>query len=174
MCSDTIYHHSGSPVCLPEPYNTMLENRRLRVFGDELKKLLASRNATEQVLLDVDPVRRLEALHLVFDYWRPSPSSEELYKRMALNDPDPEVRVEALQCWSRLYRGSEDVVFSKALAAIIYDESMTSKFRAAAYLGLCAVQSISVPSKLEFLKSYVYDNENLPDVLDWEIVKKFV
>jgi len=159
---------------LPEPYRGMAKKHMLAIFGDSLKDLLASRRATVRVLSDVDPRRRLGAFCLIAKHWSPDASEEELYRRAALADSDPEVRVEALRCWSHLYTGSRDAAFSRTLAHIVGHESEAPAFRSAAYLALCSVQLIEVPSHLEFLKSLVYDQDRLPKELDWEIVNRFL
>lgn len=174
MSTNPSANGNGFKSPLPERYATAARRRLASLFGDELNDLLSSLDATERVLLDSDPTRRHGALRLIAENWKPNPTSEQLYRQIALTDPHPDVRVEALRCWSRLrLPGSRDVAFSKALAFMAKNESETPMFRCTAYFALCNIQNLSVPAKLRIWKSLVYDKSHMPEGLDWNIVDMF-
>lgn len=143
------------------------------LLGDQLEGMLLSVNATIARFADSNPKIRQGAFSLIAHHWGPDPQSEELYKRVAVSDPNPNVRAAALSCLARLYRGSFDRNLSRQLIDIFKNPENSPSLRVTAYLELLTVQNIKPSNALNLaLLRWKKDTSVVPAEIDWGLIER--
>jgi len=136
--------------------------------------MLHSLEASIGFLANADARIRRAAICVIGMEWRPPPGSEftALCERMALEDPDLDVRCAALGELGHLYMGTDDVRIGRLLAGIVRDEAQPNCCRLAAYLALFLLRGL-VPPLLPLDPKRAELPVRIPEDVDWSFVDSF-
>lgn len=136
--------------------------------GSSWDRLLQSREATEAFLVHDNPKLRIVALQLLRGYWKAKPDVTTFYERIALADPDPQVRGVALVFLGYCHEKSNDARMGEFFANRLCDQSETENNRFISYVGLYQVRGLPAslwPKKKSF---------RFPRDVDWSFVNSFL
>lgn len=139
--------------------------------GENFAKF-SSPDAMQTYLEHPDAKVRCIALWVSSDRWALDAKIAQHCEKMALSDPDQQVRGIAATSLGACYRNTRDKVISGILASIIANEHNSSEVRLSAYVSLLEVQGKSLLSHDPPLR-------NLKDIclatsIDWNFVKCFM
>jgi hypothetical protein len=104
-----------------------------RLAGDSLSLMLESRESAEGYISHCDPSCRCAALCVLMDHWGPDKKLARICEKMALTDPDTQVRCLALTKLALCYKGTGNARIGGLLATLAANESADLKLREAAY-----------------------------------------
>lgn len=136
--------------------------------GDELDRLLASRESTEQYVRDLRWEFRLAAISILRVIWGPSRDLAVICEKTILEDPHPEVKGVALTTLGVCLRGTNDLRVGALLARVVHDPHLPKSVRECAYQALFDLRGIDVrqtPDVEEF---------RAPEDIDWTFVDSFL
>ncbi len=133
--------------------------------------MLSSLEAALVYLQHADPKVRLAALWISSERW-PSDNRISLHcERLALSDPDEQVRAVAISSLGACYIGSRNNRISSLLATIVASEQNPKSLRFAAYIALLEVQGLSLLAHHPPLTEP--ESFMIPEGIDWNIVNRF-
>jgi hypothetical protein len=139
-----------------------------QVAGPHFDELMASRESAERHLDDADSKKRLAALMVLLDHWRPNTQLAQTCENLAFADGDATVRGVALSGLSQCYADTQDARVLRLLASIVANEQQSNRFRKSAYFGLFPVVGIAGIDA----RSLPDPDFRFPDDVDWELVSR--
>jgi hypothetical protein len=142
-----------------------------RLLGDQLEEMMLSREKTEQRVYDSDPTIRCGAFSLIAHHWGPTVALLEVYQRVAVFDPDAEVRSAAISCLAGLYKNKANGQVCALLARIVCDSVTPANLQSAAYLGFLLVAGATISPELDFA---ILQGENIKRYIDWELIRSML
>ncbi len=104
--------------------------------GDHLTRMLESETAAVEFLANEQSSLRCAAIEVIARYWPNVSSFGDLCERMAFLDPDPDVRLVALDSWVELHANTDEPRVGRVLADIVRNLTWPAAFRNIAYYGL--------------------------------------
>ena len=110
--------------------------------GDYFDILIASKDDCTAHLQNADPTVRLAAITVYGSVWADKSDSEFFVtsQRMAVEDPDPQVRAGAIGPLGAVFRSTQDASVSRFLADLARDDRNTDSIKISAYWALREVQ----------------------------------
>src|SRR5207237_625300 len=150
------------------PYDPQLRELAVKesakLAGPHFDTMASSYENTIQYLNNPDPRLRLAALKMSSFYWRRPPGFALLCERVAVEDPDLDVREMAVLSLGASYRGTYDPRIGSLLAGVVHDEKLSAKCRRSAYQALFSLREKLFPNFFSFL---------FPEDVDWAFVDSF-
>ncbi len=137
-----------------------------KLAGPLFDELLASRESAERHLGDANPNKRLAALMVLLDHWKPNAQLAQTCENLAFADNDSQVRGVALSGLGKCYAYTQDARVLRLLAGIVCDERQSKSFRNSAYIALFHVADVDARSLPE-------PGYRFPDDVDWDFVARF-
>ena len=145
-----------------------LIDRRLReLAGPELDAMLLSEEATLNYLNHANPNLRQASLQLAYSHWYITKKLAIEYERIAITDPDTDVRETAIRAIGTCHAGSSDRRIGQLLACVVRNDSLSEGMRLTAFCSLLRVIGIM---------DYRGNSPLVPRLLsevDWDLVDEF-
>jgi hypothetical protein len=147
----------------------ILEDKVRTMAGKDFETMLKSREGAVQFLSHSTGEVRRAALYVLCDKWGLKQDLPLICETMAMEDPDPLVRCEAIGCLGALcYRSSNDPRLGSVLASIVSNTAEPTRVRKAAYRALFNVRGIAIQS----IPTVQIDR--FSESVDWEFVSTFM
>lgn len=128
--------------------------------GEHLSAMTRSAGEAEKYLESSEPSLRAVAMHLLYDFWKKREDYADVYERLAMSDPDEDVRVRAFEHLASCYSYTRDRRIAAKLAKIVLDDKETEAVRVAAYRAVTEVEDVQASIFVKF-----------PEEVDWPFVK---
>jgi hypothetical protein len=138
-----------------------------KAAGNIISSLFVSRESAENYLGDSDSNKRIAALMVLLDHWRPNAQLAQTCEKIALTDSDAQVRGVALVGLGQCYADTRDARVLRLLAGIVGDEKQPSESRSSAYFALFQVDGVDA-------KSLPDPSFRFPDGVDWKLVSRLM
>jgi hypothetical protein len=154
---------------------TRMVNARIKRWEEkagENTDMLTSPELALAYFEHLDPQVRIAATSVASERWPSHPEIAAGCERLALDDPDEDVRAVAVVSLGVLHSQSGDDRISRVLARIVRDETSSINLRRAAYAGLLMIQGIDLLSHEPPFEPP--DAFPIPDGIDWGVVNRFV
>jgi hypothetical protein len=149
-------------------FNITQERWWRELVGDRLTSMLGNSTEAMNLLLDTDPRIRSVAIQVLTYYWRPTTSLTQACEQFAINDPDPDVRTQAISSLGISYLRTNDYRIRQLLASIVADDKQPEAIRTVAYDSLLVVCGSSDPKFDACIKAQ--RPVRFPEDVNWSIV----
>jgi hypothetical protein len=159
-------------------------DRLLAVLEDMLKKECEelAGSCMEEMLLGPEkafpyfshrhPGVRRAAIRIWGFYWERTDQYAAICEKLALEDPDEDVRIWALDAVVATYAKTDDVRVGNLLAKIVYDQSKSLEYCKRAYDGLFHVRGM--PRETHPSLIWPKFDFPFPEIVDWTFVDSFL
>jgi hypothetical protein len=148
-------------------YDTATDEWRKRMAGPHLHQLLTNQEETLTFLRHPDPSLRQVALHLAVHHWGLGAIVATHCEKMAVTDPDSDVRAMAISALASCYKNSQDPRVGNFLATLIRDEGTATETRKLAYASLITIHGRGRDRYTPLFP------RNFPEDVDWEFVDDY-
>ena len=136
-------------------------------IGPVVDEYRASRNAAKDGLQSHNRLYRIGSLYVLMYHWDKSADIVQICEKLAMNDPDDAVKIQAIMYISDFYRASADRRVARLMSKIVISEMEGTEIRAAAYRGLLLVM------QLDLYNITKITNIRFPDDVNWTIVRQY-
>lgn len=151
--------------------------RMQKLAGPMAERMYQSPQVAYANLRHADANVRMAALTIMTYHWGPNKDFAVECERMALTDPDPNVRAHALVNWSTCFAKTDDPRVGKVFAQIVLDESQYLECRKSAYFGLFEVRGMPLETRPLFrliAAGRSADDFHFPEDVDFSFVDSFL
>lgn len=143
------------------------------VAAHDVDRLYESRVSAESYLTHQDPKLRWAAIAMIAHHWGLDDVLKAACERLALDDPDANVRALAVSHLAHCYYQTDDPRVSRMIAHVVYNNAKPQVLRRAAYSALFDLRR---SGRLEVAKRHLptVAGFKFPDDVDWRFVDTFL
>jgi tetratricopeptide (TPR) repeat protein len=137
--------------------------------------MLEKQDAAEEHLRHPDPMVRMTAVSIVFNYWGAKPGDEatRVCEEIAIHDTDFNPRSAALSALGECYLNTDDIRIGRLLANVARDEGEVEICRLSACEALHSLRGLSQPL-WPGARAVPPTMPRVPEDIDWSFVDSFL